>query len=139
MFDKDRSGSIDINELKDAMKALGIFLKKEEVKKTMTKVDQDGSGTIDKIEFLSLMAEQIDSRNQEEELRKVFRIYDDDDNGMIDSDNLLRCARDLGEDVNEEEIDMMIQMATEHDNKLSGDGVNQENFIRLMKNVGLVP
>lgn len=32
LFDKDKSGSIDVNELKDAMKALGIFLKKEEVR-----------------------------------------------------------------------------------------------------------
>ena len=83
LFDKDKSGSIDVNELKDAMKALGIFLKKEEVKAKMTKVDRDGSGAIDKEEFMALMAEQIESRNQEEELRKVFRIYDDDDNGLI--------------------------------------------------------
>ena len=32
LFDKDRSGTIDISELRDAMKALGIFLKKDEVK-----------------------------------------------------------------------------------------------------------
>ena len=32
LFDKDKSGSIDVIELKDAMKALGIFLKKEEVR-----------------------------------------------------------------------------------------------------------
>ena len=57
LFDKDKSGSIDVNELKDAMKALGIFLKKEEVKQKMTKVDKDGSGAIDKEEFMSLMAE----------------------------------------------------------------------------------
>jgi len=77
------------------MKALGIFLKKEDVKAKMTKVDKDGSGAIDKEEFMSLMAEQIESRNQEEELRKVFRIYDDDDNGLISKDNLVRCAKDL--------------------------------------------
>ena len=65
----------------------------------MTKVDKDGSGAIDKEEFMALMAEQIESRNQEEELRKVFRIYDDDDNGFITSGNLLRCAGDLNEDV----------------------------------------
>jgi len=32
LFDKDKSGSIDVVELKDAMKALGIFLRKDEVK-----------------------------------------------------------------------------------------------------------
>ena len=47
IFDKDKSGSIDVMELKDAMKALGIFLKKDDVKKVMTKVDKDGSGNID--------------------------------------------------------------------------------------------
>mgnify|MGYP006116253725 CR=1 FL=1 len=63
IFDKDKSGSIDVGELKDAMKALGIFLKKDEVKGVMTKVDKDGSGNIDKEEFTALMAEQIESRN----------------------------------------------------------------------------
>ena len=32
LFDKDKSGTIDIFELKDALKALGIFLKREQVK-----------------------------------------------------------------------------------------------------------
>lgn len=63
LFDKDGSGSIDVVELKDALRALGIFLKKEEVKQTMLKVDKDGSGAIDQEEFLALMAEQIDERD----------------------------------------------------------------------------
>ena len=65
------------------MKALGIFLKRSEVKETMRKVDKDGSGAIDKDEFTALMAEQIEVRDQESELAKVFRIYDDDDAGLI--------------------------------------------------------
>ena len=32
LFDKDKSGSIDLFELKDALKALGIFLKRDEIK-----------------------------------------------------------------------------------------------------------
>ena len=63
MFDKDRSNSIDIGELKDAMKALGVHLLRDELRAKMEQVDIDGSGTIDKLEFLSLMAEQIESRN----------------------------------------------------------------------------
>ena len=56
IFDKDRSGAIDISELKDAMKSLGVFKKKEEIKEVMLKVDKDGSGAIDINEFKSLMA-----------------------------------------------------------------------------------
>ena len=29
LFDKDHSGNIDVNELRDAMKALGVYLKKD--------------------------------------------------------------------------------------------------------------
>ena len=81
LFDKDGSGTIDTSELRDAMKALGIFLKKDEVKQQMLRVDKDGSGAIDRHEFTGLMAEILSKRNQEEELRKVFRCYDNDDDG----------------------------------------------------------
>ena len=59
LFDKDGSGNIDVLELKDAMKALGIYMNKEQSKELMDKADKDGSGTIEMNEFLSLMAEKI--------------------------------------------------------------------------------
>ena len=95
LFDKDRSGTIDVIELKDALKALGIFLKKDEVKQTMSKVDKDGSGAIDQSEFMALMAEQIETRDQKKELAKVFGMYDDNDNGLITSRNLFQCGKEL--------------------------------------------
>lgn len=64
LFDRDNSNTIDVIELKDAMRALGVFHKKEEVLELMTRVDKDGSGAIEREEFLALMAEQIESRNQ---------------------------------------------------------------------------
>ena len=39
--------------------ALGIYVNKTSLKKYMQKADKDGSGTIEKGEFLSLMAEMI--------------------------------------------------------------------------------
>lgn len=103
----------------------------------MTKVDKDGSGAIDQNEFLALMAEQIELRNQEEELRKVFRIYDDDDNMRITRTNLERCAEELQTDVGvvtKEQIDQMIDMA---DTAKKGY-VDVEDFISLMRTVGLI-
>ena len=136
LFDKDKSGSIDVNELKDAMKALGIFLKKEEVKAKMTKVDRDGSGAIDKEEFMALMAEQIESRNQEEELRKVFRIYDDDDNGLIElrsfpSDRLVLMRRSfLGVQNHEYNIDTMDRIQCSN----AGKVLHRRTEFRLLPN-----
>ena len=39
LFDKDGSGNIDFYELRDAMRALGIQMTKEEVKKMMSEID----------------------------------------------------------------------------------------------------
>ena len=39
------------------MKALGIFIKKDKLRVLMNKVDKDGSGAIDELEFAALMAE----------------------------------------------------------------------------------
>ena len=59
MFDKDGSGAIDSGELRDAMKALGFYMNKEEVRAMMRRVDRDGSGNIEYEEFVALMAEKI--------------------------------------------------------------------------------
>ena len=134
MFDKDMSGSIDVVELKDAMKALGVFLKKEEIRDKMQKVDKDGSGAIDRGEFMALIAELIEKRNQEDEMRKVFRVYDENDDGMISHANLTKCAQELNEEVTSEEIRSMIEMG---DVKQRGY-LNVEDFIRVMREVGLI-
>ena len=141
VFDKDRSGSIDIGELKDAMKALGVFLKKQEVRDLMRKVDKDGSGAIDKDEFRALMAEQIEVRDQEKELQKIFRIFDDDDNGMITNENLMRCAKDSNlrseTEVNEQlESKVLNEMITMGDLDGKG-GVDYNDFFRLMQELDL--
>ena len=70
------------------MKALGVFLKKNEIQTYMLKVDKDGSGTIELNEFVSLMTEVLDKRDANEEMRKVFRCYDNDDDGKISILNL---------------------------------------------------
>jgi Ca2+-binding EF-hand superfamily protein len=59
MFDKDQSNNIETEELKDAMRALGVKLNKEDFKTLMEKADKDGSGAIDFEEFLALMVQRI--------------------------------------------------------------------------------
>ena len=76
LFDKDGSGSIDTYELRDAMKALGVYLSKDKVKEMMKEVDTDGSGTVEFQEFKDLMKKNMKIENAEQELKRKFRIYD---------------------------------------------------------------
>ena len=52
------------------------------------RIDKDGSGSLDKNEFIALMSEIMERRNQDIEMRKVFRYYDNDDDGTISYDNI---------------------------------------------------
>ena len=53
------TGTIDAKELKVAMRALGFEPKKEEIKKMISDIDKDGSGTIDFQEFLDMMTSKM--------------------------------------------------------------------------------
>merc|ERR1711991_1124475 len=66
LFDTDGSGSIDVNELKVAMKALGMDAKSDEIRKLINDIDSDGDGTIDFDEFLAMMT----ARKQGEDTRE---------------------------------------------------------------------
>ena len=133
LFDTDGSGTIDAKELKVAMRALGFEPKKEEVKKMISDIDKDGDGTIDFNEFLEMMTAKMSERDPMEEIIKAFRLFDDDETGKISFKNLKRVAKELGENMTDEELQEMIDEADR-----DGDGeVSEEEFIRIMKKTSL--
>ena len=133
LFDTDGSGTIDAKELKVAMRALGFEPKKEEIKKMISDIDKDGSGTIDFEEFLQMMTAKMGERDSREEIMKAFRLFDDDETGKISFKNLKRVAKELGENMTDEELQEMIDEADR-----DGDGeVNEEEFFRIMKKTSL--
>merc|ERR1719265_1519698 len=50
-FDSDRSGSIDVGELKDAMRMLGVKVSANSAQRILSKIDKDGNGTVEWEEF----------------------------------------------------------------------------------------
>jgi len=133
LFDTDGSGTIDAKELKVAMRALGFEPKKEEIKKMISDIDKDGSGTIDFNEFLEMMTAKMGEKDSKEEILKAFRLFDDDETGKISFKNLKRVAKELGENMTDEELQEMIDEADR-----DGDGeINEEEFMRIMKKTSL--
>ena len=133
LFDTDGSGTIDAKELKVAMRALGFEPKKEEIRKLIADVDTNGSGVIDFPEFLDMMTTKMAERDPREEMSKAFRLFDDDETGKISFKNLKRVAKELGENMTDEEIQEMIDEADR-----DGDGeISEEEFMRIMKKTNL--
>merc|ERR1712093_432920 len=111
LFDADASGAIDVRELKAAMRALGFEGKNEELKKMVSDVDNDGNGTIEFVEFLGMMTGKMGEKDSREDIEKVFKLFDDDNTNKISFRNLARVAEELGENIDDEELQDMINQA----------------------------
>merc|ERR1712080_318535 len=116
LFDADASGMIDVRELK----------------KLVTDVDNDGNGTIEFVEFLAMKTGKMGQKDTREDIEKVFKLFDDDNTNKISFRNLARVAEELGENIDDEELQDMINQADR-----DGDGeINIDEFYRIMKKKG---
>ena len=72
-------------------------------------------------------------KDSKEEVLKAFALFDDDGTGKISYKNLKRVAKELGENLTDEELQEMIDEADR-----DGDGeINQDEFLRIMKKSNL--
>ncbi|KAL0925837.1 hypothetical protein M5K25_004208 [Dendrobium thyrsiflorum] len=127
-FDKDGDGRISIEELASVIRSLDQNPSKEELQDMIDEVDFNGNGTIEFVEFLSLMARKMKETDAEEELKEAFKVFDKDQNGYISASELRNVMINLGEKLTDEEVDLMIREAD-----MDGDGqVNYEEFVRIM-------
>ncbi|XP_006216266.2 centrin-2 [Camelus dromedarius] len=133
LFDADGTGTIDVKELKVAMRALGFEPKKEEIKKMISEIDKEGTGKMNFSDFLTVMTQKMSEKDTKEEILKAFKLFDDDETGKISFKNLKRVAKELGENLTDEELQEMIDEADR-----DGDGeVNEQEFLRIMKKTSL--
>ena len=65
---------------------------------------QDGSGTIAFDTFQKVMSSKMHTRDPKDEAVKAFRLFDDDETGTISLKNLRRVAKELGENMTDDEL-----------------------------------
>ncbi|XP_065660738.1 centrin-3 isoform X2 [Hydra vulgaris] len=128
LFDTDKDGAIDYHELKISLRALGFDIKKNVVLKILRDYDHESSGKIQFNDFKEVVTDWMLDRDPQDEIRKAFQLFDDDQTGKISLRNLRRVARELGENMSDDELRSMID---EFDK--DGDGeINEAEFISIM-------
>ena len=110
------------------MRALGFDMKKADVLKLLKDHDRDGRNLMVFDDFARIMTQKIMERDPIEEIKKAFRLFDDDSTGKINLKKLRRVAKELGEEIDDEELQAMID---EFD--LDNDGeINEQEFVGIM-------
>ena len=133
LFDTDKTGTIDYHELKVCMRALGFDVKKQEVLNLMREYDREGAGQIEYPDFLEIMTTKISERDPIEEISKAFKLFDEDNTGRISLRNLRRIAREMQENLSDDELQAMID---EFDK--DGDGqISEQEFLNIMKQTSI--
>ncbi|XP_063723866.1 centrin-3-like [Symsagittifera roscoffensis] len=128
LFDSDKDGSINYHEFKVAMSALGFMKTKSETQQIMQKYDKEATDVISLETFTEIMKELILAQDPKEEVLKAFQLFDSDETGKISFKNLKQVARELGDEISEDELRAMIaEFDKDHDGEIS-----QQEFLDII-------
>jgi len=81
---------------------------------------------------LDIVVGKVGDTKSKDGLQKVFEIYDKDGAGFIDMDKFKQIARELGETMNENEIDEMMHNAYILNNTESNESFSFEEFYAIV-------
>ena len=97
-MDIKHNGTIEETELETAFKEGGVEISKEEVKRIISLVDENGKGSIDYTEFIMASINQADIITKEK-LKMAFNYFDVDSSGMIDEADLANAMLRFGKKI----------------------------------------
>ena len=121
-------GSITTQELGNVLRSLGQNPTLAELDDMIAQNGNDGNGTMDFPEFLSLVKKKMKDTSSDEEILAAFNFYDMDGNGYVSARELRSIMLSLGEILTDAEVDEMIR-----DADVNGDGqIDYDDFVRMM-------
>ena len=129
LFDKDQSGTIDLDELGDVFRSLGQNYSDHELQEMIELMDDDRSGEIEFGEFLMLMRQQVKDMDIEEEMVEAFKVFDLDGDGKIGFKELKSVLKQIGDDCSDDYVLELIQLGSTN----SDESLTYDDFIRMMR------
>jgi len=92
------------------MSRIGKDFNKEQLKKIMKQIDEDGDGNLSLDEFVKMMQSwNTNNSDYETQLKEAFDVFDKDGDGTITAKELNTVLQGLGMPVDKGVIDLMIE------------------------------
>ena len=120
------------DELKSAMKTLGFDSNNYEVSKILDKIDTK-KGPMKFEDFMDVMIEKESEKEPDDEMKKAFKVLCEEGMDKITMKSLSKICVDLGEKIDEEELQEMINQA----DKDQDEEISEEDFVKIMKKIGM--
>lgn len=107
IFDSDKDGKINAEELTYTLMTLGYILSEEEINSLIGQYGQDG--LIDFNSFCDFLTKRSKDTELEDDLMECFKEMDKDQDGKVSKKDLKYLLLSLGEKFTEEEIEEIIK------------------------------
>ena len=131
LFDSNE-GKIDAKEVKEAMVNIGYDEKDPVVYQVVTELDtprNTNAGGASFEDFCQTVNNRLPDKEADEDLRKVFELFvDDPDSETTSLESIKRVADELGENIEEGELNAMLNKASR-----AGARLTFEDFVAIMK------
>jgi Ca2+-binding EF-hand superfamily protein len=131
LFDSNE-GKIDAKEVKESMINIGYDEKDPVVYQVVTELDTPrnaNSGGASFEDFCQTVNNRLPDKEADEDLRKVFELFvDDPDSETTSLESIKRVADELGENIEEGELNAMLNKASR-----AGARLTFEDFVAIMK------
>ena len=125
LFDTNGTGKIDPKELKAAMQSLGFDTKNPTIFQLIAELDTPEAAKKGGIEFdgfVEAINNKLGDKETKDGIRRIFELFIDDPNSeTITLASLRRIARELGEQMSNDELKDMLERASSNGTELSFD------------------
>jgi Ca2+-binding EF-hand superfamily protein len=125
LFDTNGTGRIDPKELKAAMQSLGFDTKNPVIYQLIADLDTPENakkGGIDFNTFVEAINDKLGDRSSKDGIKRIFQLFiDDPSQDTITLSSLKRIAKELGEQMNADELRDMLERASSNGQELSFD------------------
>jgi centrin-1 len=123
LFDTNQTGKIDPKELKAAMQSLGFDTKNPTIFQMIAELDTPEAqkkGGVDFDTFVEAINNKLGDKETKDGIRRIFNLFiDDPQQETITLASLRRIARELGEQMSNDELKDMLERASSNGTELT--------------------